>query len=149
MNQILKRNILTGYLISVPTGLLTVFIVFAFPVVFTGEGLTTILLAETYGWAIIGLIISFLISIYFGSIKAHTKLTENNSLLSASFAFSLKINTVIWAAFVLLTIIKNFNYDLLLIFILPLLGFGISVIFTTFTLGLIISYIFNRNLKKQ
>lgn len=149
MNQILKRNILTGYLISIPTGLLTVFVVFAFPVLFMGEGLMTILLTETYRWAIIGLVISFLVSTYFGSIKAHTILTENKSLLNASFAFSLSINTVIWSVFILLTLIENFNYDLLITFILPLLGFVISVIFSTFTIGLIISSIFNRNLKKQ
>lgn len=148
-NPVLAKNILTAYLICVPTGLLTIFIVFAIPLILTGEGLATILLVETYGWAILGLIFSFLISIWFGSKKAHSQLTKNKSVLNSSFYFSLTINTIIWTIFILLTIIKNFDYNILFVLILPVLGFIISVIGTTFTIGLIITNIFDRNLKKQ
>lgn len=146
-NQILKKNIMTAYLISVPSGLLMVFITFALPVIITGEGLAGILLVETYGWAITGLILSFLISIWFGSKKAHSHLIKNKSLLNSSFCFSLTVNTIIWSIFLLLTIIKNFDYNILFVLILPVFGFIISLVGTTFTIGLLITYIFAKNLR--
>lgn len=148
-NQILKKNILTSYLISVPTGLLTVLIVFMFPVMLTGEGLATILLIETYGWAIVGLIASFLIAIWIGTIKAHNDLTKEKRLLKASFNFSLTINLIIWITFMVLTIIDNIDYNILFVLVLPIIGFIVSVIGTTFTIGLLVTYIFDKNIKRE
>jgi len=166
LNRTLKRNIITAYLISVPLGIFTILFVFVFPGLITDEGLGMILIVTTYGWATLGLFLSFLASIWYGSKKAHEKLLNGKKLLSASFKFSLTINTIIWLTFLIIVIINELymKYELSLINIessdngffgliyflfLPLLAFIISVTGTTFTIGLLISYIFDKNIKKS
>ena len=144
--EILRRNILTSYLICVPSGLLTIIVVFA---ILTKDGLAGILLVDTYGWGIIGLIISFLIAIWFASKVTYKSVTNGRSLLNTSFRFSLTINSIIWSVFTVLTIVKNIKYNFLFVTIFPLIGFIVSLIVTTFTLGLLISYIFARNFKNE
>ncbi len=164
LNKVLKRNILTAYLISVPLGLFTILFVYAMPVIITDEGLPTILMVATYGWASLGLFLSFLASLWYGSKKAHGRLLKGKNLLSASFKFSLTINTLIWLTFIIVVIINKLymNYELsfirdnpdsglfnlIYVIVLPLIAFITSVIGTTFTIGLLISYIFDKNIKK-
>jgi hypothetical protein len=143
----LKQNIVSAYLISVPTGLLAMFFVLTFPGMLTGEGLPTIFLFSLYGWAILGSGITFFIAIWFGSKKAHQTLVKEKGLLRASFNFSLTVNTIIWAVFALLTIIQNIESEIFLLLTLPLVAFLICLIGTTFTIGLYISYIFNKTLR--
>ena len=166
LNKVLKRNIITAYLISVPIGLFTILFVFALPVLITDEGLPTMLMVLNYGWATFGLFISFLVAIWYGSKNAHQSLLNGKKLLSASFKFSLTINSIIWLIFIVIVIInklyinsefsliklkslENDFFNLVYSLILPLIAFIISVIGTTFTIGLLISYLFDKNIKKS
>ncbi len=106
LNRTLKRNIITAYLISVPIGFFTILLVFALPIIITDEGLATILIVTTYGWSTLGLFLSFLASIWYGSKKAHERLLKGKKLLSASFKFSLTINIIIWLTFIIIVIIR-------------------------------------------
>jgi hypothetical protein len=78
MRDILRRNILTSYLICVPIGLITILVVFA---ILTKDGLAAILLLDSYSWAIIGLIISFLIAIWFASKITNKSVSNGRGLL--------------------------------------------------------------------
>ncbi len=166
LNKVLKRNIITAYLISVPLGIFAILFVFALPVLITDEGLGMILIITTYGWATLGLFLSFLASIWYGSKKAHERLLNGKKLLSTSFKFSLTINTIIWLTFIIIAIINNLHmkyqlsfirdntsdyglFNLIYFIVLPLTAFIISVTGTTFTIGLLIIYIFDKNIKKS
>ncbi|MFC2111393.1 hypothetical protein ACFLQ5_02965 [Bacteroidota bacterium] len=120
-----------------------------FPAMVTGEGLATFIMVETYGYAIIGLIVSFLFAIWIGSKKAHSNLIKENKLIRTSFTFSLTINTIIWTTFIIVTVIDNIDNNILYVLIFPVIGYIVSVIMTTFTIGLLVTYIFEINLKRE
>lgn len=141
-----KKNIITAYLISVPLGLGTILLFSIIPAAISGEGLASMFLIFTYGWAIIGLTISFLIAIYFGSKKAHQCLVNNKSLLSASYEFSVTINTIIWGTFIILCILQNLRSHFILYIMPPLIAYIVCTLLTTFSIGLLMAYLFRRNI---
>ena len=135
-----RKGILISYLIGAPVGLFTILIVSVTPVALTGEGLGTMLLFGTYGKAIIGLIISFLIALSIGGQNASIDIERQKALIKTSFKYSLTINTIIWTVFILLTIFDNEKKNLFLFIIPPIIAFILCTIITTFTLGLLICY---------
>ena len=121
----------------------------------------------TFNWAILGLLISFLFAISYGSKKAHNKILKGKNLLSSSFSFSFTINNIIWLTFAILAIAKHLYirhqaggiykdyvskgdviFYLIYFLIFPLIAYIISVVGTTFTIGLLISKIFKNNIIK-
>jgi len=50
-----RQGIWVSYLIVAPIGLLAIFIMYSFPMMLTGEGLTSIALIGVYGKATLGL----------------------------------------------------------------------------------------------
>jgi len=163
MDKTLKKNITIAYFISVPLGLAFVLFTLVAPVIITDETLFYFLIIPKFGLAILGLILSFLFAIYYGSKKMHQKIRDNKSILKASFVFSLSINTIIWSTFILITLIQTvvvylfninvpFNKTSDSIFMLiyglaiPLVLYIISIIGTTFSIGLLLSYLFKRNI---
>lgn len=156
MSDKLKHySILTSYLIGAPIGLFTIFITFFIPVMLTGEGLATMAITGVFGNAILGLIISFLIALWLAGQNAFSDFSKKKSLLSASFKYSLIVNSVIWTTFILITIIGNSadgkdNLHLVLIFvIIPIIAFIFCVALTTFTLGLLICFTIKRKIEKE
>ena len=147
-DRILTKNIIIAYLIGMPIGLFAILFIFALPVMLTGEGFATIILVNNYGVGLIGLIITFVFSIWFGAKVAHNSLKNNKSLILSSFKFSISINSIIWVTFLILTLIGNINEpNYWILIIAPIGAFIISVLISTFTVGIIICYFFNYNLK--
>jgi hypothetical protein len=166
MTKILKANITTAYIISIPLGLICVFFTLAAPVMITQEAMFYFLIIPKFGLAILGLILSFFFAIQYGSKKAHQKLIDNESILKASFIFSLNINTIIWATFIFITFIQiaviylfeinspfHETTDSLFMLIyglaIPTLFYLLSTIGTTFSVGLLVSYLFKKNITKN
>ena len=135
-----RKGIIISYLIGAPVGLFTILIVSITPVALTGEGLGTMLLFGTYGKAILGLIISFLIALSIGGQNASIDIERQKSLIKTSFKYSLTVNAIIWTVFILLTILSNEKKNLFLFIIPPIIAFILCTIITTFTLGLLICF---------
>lgn len=72
-----------------------------------------------------------------------------NVILLSAFKFSLQANTIIWLTFGVLTVAKKLHYNFMLALILPFIGFIISLVGATFTIGLLLSAIFKRNINKN
>jgi len=145
--KLLLESILTSYLIGLPIGLLTTFIVFALPVSLTGEGILTIVIIETYGKAIIGLIIAFIIALGLAGRNAFENLSRKKTLISTSFRYSLTVNLIIWSVFIIVTLIDNFKIESLFYLIFPIIAFIICVLITTYTIGLLISFMIKRKIR--
>jgi hypothetical protein len=145
--KLLLESILTSYLIGLPIGLITTFLVFALPVSLTGEGILTIVIIETYGKAIIGLILSFILALGFAGRNAYENLLSKKTLISTSFRYSLTVNLIIWSVFVIITLIDNFKFESLFYLIPPIIAFVICVLMTTYTIGLLISFMIQRKIR--
>ena len=133
-----RKGILTSYLIGLPSGLITIFIVFVFPAVITGEGLATMGLIFVYGKAIIGLIISFIIALATGGHYASKDIQSKKPLIKASFKYSLIVNSIIWISFIVIMIIETEKEQLVIFLIPPLIAFILCTAISTFTIGLFI-----------
>jgi hypothetical protein len=142
----MKNNcVKTSYTIGLPIGLLVIGVFIFTPIIISGEGLISILLSGIYGKATIGLTIAFIISLYFGGIQIFKELETKQSTLTASFKYSLSINSIIWGTFLLVTLIDNFNDFNFLIIIPPLILFVVCLLFTPFTIGLIVTKYLQKN----
>lgn len=142
-----KYSILISYLIGAPIGLITVVIFYLFPMMLTREGIFTILITEIYEKAIIGLIIAFLVALGVGGKKASENLNDNNTLIIASFKYSLFVNLVIWSTFTIILLISSGESFHVLLFIPPFIAFMISLFLTTVTIGLLICYLIKRKIR--
>lgn len=146
----MKNNKLIGviisYIIGMPIGLTTVFIIFSIPVILTGEGLATIALVGAYGKPIIGLLISFIVALGIGGYSASIDIENQKTLIKASFKYSLTINSIIWFVFISLTIFNHEKNDTLFLVIPPIIAFVFCTIITTFTIGLMICYLIKKRL---
>ena len=145
--NILLESVLTSYLIGLPIGLITIFIVFVLPVSITGEGLLTIVIIETYGKSIIGLILSFIFALGFAGRNAFNDLFNEKTLVFTSFKYSLTVNLIIWTVFIFITLLNNFKIESLVYLVPPIIAFVICVLLTTFTVGLLISYLIKRKMR--
>lgn len=141
MEKKLKNSILTSYLIGAPVGIL--FICATVLLIMTGEGVITFLVYETYGTPLIGLVIAFLVALWFAGKFAHQNIVDGKSLLLTSFKYSSFVNLIIWAIFCLI-ILLTVQEDKFLMIMPALIAFAVCVIMTTFSIGLLIASIIRR-----
>lgn len=120
------------------------------PVLITEEGLFTLVMLGTYGLSTIGLVISFIIALWFGGITAQKSIENDNSLLLTSFKYSLLINLIIWTVFcfiiVFTTTAEEGIYEIL---VPPIIAFVVFTILSTLTIGLLISYVIKLKNRKD
>ena len=140
MNKKLKQSILTSYLIGLPIGIMTVIAFAWLPLLISGEGLFTMLFLRIYGYSTIGLIVSFLISLWIGGKLAYKNIHQGNSLLLTSLKYSTIVNLIIWTTFCVIIGVTA-DEDKLLMMIPPITAFVLCTLLTTFSIGLLISYI--------
>jgi hypothetical protein len=108
-----------------------------------GEGLTSMSIILGYRFQTLGLIAAFIIALWFGGKLAYKNINKGKSLILTSFKYSTLMNLIIWTIFCLIVgqPIEDHNF----IFTLPaIIAFLVSTILTTFTFGLLISYIIKR-----
>lgn len=147
MQKKLKQSILTSYLIGVPIGVMVVLATIWLPILITGEGLLTMLVILLYKFSITGLVIAFLIALWFGGKLAYENIKKGESLLLTSFKYSTLINLIIWITFCFILGFTE-SENILFLMILPIIAFVICTILTTFSIGLLISYIIKKILDK-
>jgi hypothetical protein len=149
-NKLKRYCILISYAIGIPAGLVAIVVGLSTPVVLTGEGIATMAMLSMYGKAIIGFIISFLIALKKGGENAFENLSKKATLLSASFKYSLVVNTIIWTTFIMTTIIDNWrSIDVTLYIVVPLCLFVLCVAITTFTIGPLICYFIKNKMQNE
>lgn len=134
-------------LIGLPIGLSVIAAAYALPVVLSGEGLVYFLIWGAYGFAILGLILSFPLALRFGARYAVDSILANESLLRTSVKYSLVVNAVIWSVFAVLTVFQNGTGSGLLIGP-PLILFAFSVGLSPFTIGLLVCHVIARKTKE-
>lgn len=148
MENKLKQSILTSYLIGAPIGIIVVFATIFVPSFLFGEGLMTIVILGTYGISTIGLIVAFLVALWIGGKLAYKNIKSGKSLLLTSFKYSTVVNLIIWITFCLiigLTVTK----ERFLMMIPSIIAFVVCTVLTTFSIGLLISFMIKRINNKQ
>jgi len=148
MEKKLKQSILTSYLIGAPIGILTVVATIWIPLLLTGEGLLTIAILGTYGISTIGLAVAFLIALWIGGNLAYRNIKSGKSLILTSFKYSAVVNLIIWTTFCLIVGL-TVTEERFLMMIPPIIAFVVCTVLTTFSIGLLISYIIKRINNKQ
>jgi hypothetical protein len=143
MEKKLKQSILTSYLIGAPIGIFVVFATIFVPSFLFGEGLMTIVILGTYGISTIGLIVAFLIALWIGGKLAYNNIKSGKSLLLTSFKYATVVNLIIWTTFCLI-IGLTVTEERFLMMIPPIIAFVVCTVLTTFSIGLLISYIIKR-----
>ena len=143
MENKLKQSILTSYLIGAPIGIFVVLATIFVPSFLFGEGLMTIVILGTYGISTIGLVVAFLIALWIGGKLAYKNIKSGKSLLLTSFKYSSIVNLIIWSTFCVIVGL-TVSEEKFLMMIPPIIAFVICTILTTFSIGLLISYIIKR-----
>jgi hypothetical protein len=143
MEKKLKQSILTSYLIGAPIGILTVAATIWIPLLLTGEGLLTIAILGAYGVSTVGLVIAFLVALWFGGKLAHKNIKNGKSLILTSFKYSAVVNLIIWTTFCLIVGL-TVTEERFLMMIPPIIAFIVCTILTTFSIGLLIAYVIKR-----
>ncbi|MFD1293809.1 hypothetical protein ACFQ5N_08180 [Lutibacter holmesii] len=140
MEKKLKKSILTSYMIGAPIGIFVVLATIFVPSFLFGEGLMTIAILGTYGISTIGLISAFLIALWIGGKLAYNSIKNRKSLLLTSLKYSTVVNLIIWTTFCLI-IGLTVEEEKFLMMTPPIIAFVICTILTTFSIGLLISYV--------
>jgi hypothetical protein len=143
METKLKQSILTSYIIGAPIGLFVVFATIFVPGFLFGEGLLTIAILGTYGVSTIGLVIAFLIALGIGGKLAYKNIKSGTSVLLTSFKYATVVNAIIWSTFCII-IGLTVKEERFLMMIPSIIAFVVCTILTTFSIGLLISYIIKR-----
>jgi biotin transporter BioY len=103
----------------------------------------TIVILGTYGISTIGLIVAFLIALWIGGKLAYNNIKSGKSLLLTSFKYATVVNLIIWTTFCLI-IGLTVTEERFLMMIPPIIAFVVCTVLTTFSIGLLISYIIKR-----
>jgi hypothetical protein len=146
-NKLRRSGIITSFVIGLPVGLTTIALTLFAPTAISGEGLPTMGLIAVYGKAILGLIVAFVFALWFAGKHIVDNLFNGKSLLKTSFIYSLTVNKIIWAVFIVVTIAQNFELFSLLFLIPPIIAFLVSVGLTTVSIGLLICWIVELRMK--
>lgn len=146
-NKLQNIGIVTSLIIGLPMGLTTIALTLFALAAISGEGLSTIGLIAVYGKAILGLIAAFIFSLWFAGKSIAGNLQKGASLFRTSYIYSLTVNKIIWAVFIILSIAQNIGLYSLLLIIPPIIAFLLSVGLTTISIGLLISWIVSRRIK--
>ncbi|MBC3846675.1 hypothetical protein H8K90_09820 [Winogradskyella echinorum] len=147
MEKKLKHSILTSYLIGAPIGIIIVFATIFVPSFLFGEGLMIIVILGTYGISTIGLVVAFIISLWIGGKVAYKNIKNGKSLLLTSFKYSTLVNAIIWTTFCLIISI-TVKEEKILMMVPPIFAFVVCTVLTTFSIGLLISYVIKRIISK-
>jgi len=139
-------GIMISLLVGLPIGLFVVVVMYMLPMWFTGEGIVTMIINGVYGKAIEALVLSFIIGLWIGGSNAFSDLSKSRSLLFSSFKYSITVNSIIWASFIIVTAMNNTEKGSMLFIIPPIIAFIICTVGTTFTLGLLICYIIKKRI---
>ncbi len=136
MTKSTRQSILISYMIGLPIGLLFVAAVIFLPPVLLGEEELTFSMLVSYGKAILGLVISFVVVLWFAAILAEKSIRKGSSVLMTSFKYSFLVNLVIWVVF---SIVASFNGKNVFGLLLPFIAFICCTVFTTLTVGFLIA----------
>ncbi len=143
MNRQLGKSIFVSYILGAPIVLLTVIATILIPVIYVGKGLSSMSIVLGSGFQTIGFVLTFLIAFWLGGKLAYTDTKNNNSLISTSFKYSVLVNLVIWIVFCLIIGDSTGNSNFL--FTTPaIIALIVSTTITTFTIGLLISYLIKK-----
>ncbi len=146
MDRELKISLLNSYLIGLPLGLGMIAATIFFPSMFSGEGILTFIMLVSFGKAIAGLAISFVLSLWLGAIIAKNSIHKGDKLLLTSFKYSSSINIVIWTVFGIIALLNPENeWKTGLI---TITAFILFTLITTFSIGLLIIYRIRIGIKK-
>jgi len=136
------RSVFMSYLIGAPIGIFVVIATLLIPP-FLGSGILTIALLAVYGLPTIGLVVAFLIALGVGGKIAYKSIKNGKSLLFTSFKYSTIVNLIIWTVFCLVLFL-TFEKEKVLILFPAIVAFFVCTILTTFSIGLLISYVIKR-----
>lgn len=149
MDRVEKIGAWTSLTIGLPTGILAVGLGILFPALVTGESFLTLAFLSINNIAVIGLLISFPIALWFGGQKLGTDIKLKKRTLSVTFKYTLIINAIIWTIFIATHWLTNDKFDLLLGLYFPLGLAIISIIFTPLTIGLIIYWTVRKRIERK
>ena len=143
-----QKGILFSYLIGLPTGLTTTFIVLSVSSLL--GFLVMFFISLCWQVALVSLI-SFLIALGIAGRNAAVDIQKQKFLLKVSFNYSLTVNAIIWTVFILIIVIYglffiSFAWQLL---IFPIIAFIFCTAITTFTIGLLICYVIKNQIHNQ
>ena len=93
-----------------------------------------------YGFPTLGLIAAFIIALWFGGKLAYKNVNKGKSLILTSFKYSTFVNLIIWTTYCLI-VYQTIEDDSFKYMLPAIIVFLISTILSTFTIGLLISYI--------
>jgi biotin transporter BioY len=140
MNKQLWQSILISYLIGAPIGILTIIATIIIPVLYSREGISSMSIIMGYGFPTLGLIAAFIIALWFGGKLAYKNVNKGKSLILTSFKYSTFVNLIIWTTYCLI-VYQTIEDDSFKYMLPAIIVFLISTILSTFTIGLLISYI--------
>ncbi|NER11768.1 hypothetical protein SAMN06265375_1142 [Muriicola jejuensis] len=133
----LRRSLFYSYLIGLPIGLGWIAAAIFAPLLL-GEGLFTMVVLVSFGKAIIGLSIAFLISLWIGALIAKNSIKKGERLIVTSFKYSAIINLIIWTVFGLIMSLQpegEWMWGKIAI-----VAFVICTVLTAISIGLLISH---------
>lgn len=146
MDEKQRQSILISFLIGAPVGVFGVFCIIFFPSFFFKDGLLSMDILSLFGYAIIGLVVAFLIALWLGGVLVYRYISKGKSLLYTSFRYASFVNIVIWAIFYLIALF-SLEQDHLKVLGATAMVCLAFIVFTTFTVGLWICYEIKRMLK--
>ena len=135
-----------SYGIGLPIGLSVIAFTFVLPAILSGEGLAYFLICGAYGYAILGLILSFPLALRFGARYAVDSILADESLLRTSAKYTLVVNAIIWSVFTAITVFQNGTESGLLIGP-PLILFAVSVGLSPFTISLLVCHVIAKRIE--
>lgn len=136
----------TSVKIGAPIGLVSMFFGLLMPATLFGEGFILAMAAPLLVYPTLGLIISFLIILWYAGRRATDNLAKGQNLFLVSIKYSATINSVIWTVFylVLLFVTKGVGAETFLY--LPVVFLIIGVIMAPLTIGLFICFMIKRKI---
>jgi hypothetical protein len=140
MNKQLRQSILISYLIGAPIGIFTIIATIIISLLYSREGISSMSIIMGYGFPTLGLIAAFIIALWFGGKLAYINVNKGKSLILTSFKYSTFVNLLIWTTFCLI-VYQTIEDDSFKYMLPAIIVFLISTILSTFTIGLLISYI--------
>ncbi len=148
MDRVEKIGAWTSLTLGLPTGVLAIIHGFLFPAMMTGENLFTFVFLSSNSNAVLGLLISFPIALWYAGQKLGTDIKLKRQTLLVTTKYTLLVNGTIWTIFILTHWLTNDKIDLFLGLYLPLGLALISIILTPVTIGLIIYWVTKRRIEK-
>jgi hypothetical protein len=149
MDKVEKIGAWTSLTIGLPTGILAVGLGILFPALVTGEGLLTLVFLSSNNIAVIGLLVSFPVALWFGGQKLASDIRLKKRTLLVTIKYTLIVNAIIWIIFIVTHWLTNDKFDLFLGLIFPLGLATVSVILTPVTIGLLIYWTARKRIERS